>query len=651
MEQKLPFPRRLPAISGKLVIGVVIVALVAGGAFVYRDRTSGSGATLPYSTAPVQTGNVVNTVTSTGPISASSAVPLNFKSSGKVTAIDVKVGDAVKVGEVLAQMDTSDLTAQLNQAKAGVANAQAAYDKLAQGPLPTDIAVAQAGVTAADNALANAKKNLATAQAQIAASQASDQVAVQNAQQALADAQKTQAALPAVITQQIAQAKNSLYSAQLTRDATCGHGTGSACDAANATVNAQQSAVDQANASAQQQMAQQQASVDSAQSALNTANASLKNDQAKNQASLVTAQGSVSSAQDGVTTAQANLAKAEAPSTQADLDAAKAQIASQQAAVTLAQNNLNAATLTSPVDGTVTALNGAVGQWLSGGATSGSAVGAASGAGASSSSSSTSSDFIDITQLSGLQVTSQVNEADIATVKVGQPVTFTVDAYPGRTFTGKVAIIQPLGQNVQNVVSYTVTSSVNSTNASLLPGMTASVNIITAQAQNVLEVPVAALTYARTQLASQLAQRATSGGGAAAGQARASGSANASASAAPAAASAGAAPRAAGAAQAGARPGGAARFAAGAAGAGAVRFEQPGGPGVLYVLKNGQPSPARVQFGISDGRFVQVTSGLSQGEQIVTGGGPQASAVPAAQGAGRGGPPRGGGPVFIGGRG
>ncbi|MGH2365957.1 MAG: hypothetical protein ACRDHX_15070, partial [Chloroflexota bacterium] len=95
--------------------------------------------------------------------------------------------------------------------------------------------------------------------------------------------------------------------------------------------------------------------------------------------------------------------------------------------------------------------------------------------------------------------------------------------------------------------------------------------------------------------------------------------------------------------------GGPARFGAGgAAGAGAARFEQPGGPGVLYALKNGQPAPARVQFGISDGRFVQVTSGLTPGEQIVTGGGPQASSVPAAQGAGRGGPPRGGGTVFIG---
>jgi len=85
-------------------------------------------------------------------------------------------------------------------------------------------------------------------------------------------------------------------------------------------------------------------------------------------------------------------------------------------------------------------------------------------------------------------VTAQVNESDIGRVQIGQPINFTVDAYPNQTFSGKVAILQPLGQNVQNVVSYTVTSTIDQTNVQLLPGMTATVNIIINQVRDAIEV-------------------------------------------------------------------------------------------------------------------------------------------------------------------
>ena len=643
MEQKLPL-RRLPVIPGKVAAIILVAAVVIIGVGLYRYRLVTTELVAPYTTVKPSTSTITDAVTGTGPIAASNAVPLNFKSSGKISEIDVNVGDTVKAGQVLAKMDTSDLAIQLSQAQAGLASVQDAYNKLAQGPLATDIAVAQAAVNSASNQLTNARKNLVAAQTQIDANVSSDKTAIQNAQQALADAQRTQGALPAVITQQIAAAKNSLYSAQLTRDSTCSRGGGS-CDAANATVNASQSSLDQANAAANQQTVQQQATVNSTQSALNSATAALQNDQAKNQSSLVSAQTQVQTAQDSLSSAQANLAKAAAPSTQPDLDAAQAQIATQQAAVQLAQNNFDAAVLTSPFDGTVTALSGAVGQWLSGGATSGSAASSATGA-----STTASSSFISITQLTGLQVTSQVNEADVARVQVGQAVTFTVDAFPNRIFTGKVAIIQPLGQTLQNVVSYTVTSAIDPTTVTLLPGMTASESIIINQARNAIGVPLAALTYARGQGASQARTQASSqpsgagsafasgaprgsGGGFASGQPRGQGSAQgAQASGAPTAAGQGSQQ----AGQGGAAP--------------SPQFEQPGGPGVLYILQAGKLTPIQVAFGISDGRIVQVLSGLTADEQVVTGGGgtgaarsSTASASPKPGGPGGGIPGLGGG--------
>jgi len=651
MENRLPLPRPLPAITGKLAGGILAAALVVSGVAVYRYRAASAAGASAYTTTRVQRGAITDAVTGTGPIAASQAVPLNFKNSGKVSEIDVNVGDKVKAGRVLAKLDDSDLRAQLQQAQANLANAQSNLNKLTQGAAPADVAAAQASVDAASKALAtagdvaakdlataqqsaaDAAKNLQTVQAQIDAGTAADRVAVANAQQALADAQKTAQTLPAVIAQQIEQAKDKLFADQVADDAAVGRGAMTK-EARQAALDADQAAIDQANASAQQQLAQSRQTVNQAQATLNTAQATLQNDVAKFQNQLVSAQTqlntaksnlastqskgnqSVQSAASSLQTSQASYNQKVAPPTPADLDAANAQVAAQQAAVQLAQNNLDAAVLVAPTDGTVTTISGAVGQWLSGGATSGAAATSASGASSgSSSSSSNSSSFISLTSLSGLQVTAQINESDIGRIQTGQPITFTVDAFPNRTFTGKVAIIQPLGQNVSNVVSYTITSTIDQSDVQLLPGMTATVNVVINQVRDALEVPMAALTYARAQAAQQLAGNRSQAQAQTAQKPRASATSD-QAEGAPAASGAAQSQAGAGAAQAGQAgqgQGGQSR---------AGQFEQPGGPGVLYLMKDGKPSQVRVQFGPSDGRFVQVVSGVSEGDVVITGGGP-----------------------------
>jgi len=675
MENRLPLPRPLPAITGKLAAAILASALVVSGVAVYRYRAASSAAATSYTTTRVQRGTITDAVTGTGPISASQSVPLNFKNSGKVSEIDVNIGDKAKAGQVLAKLDETDLKTQLQQAQANLANSQAAFNKVTQGTLPTDVAAAQAAVDSANSQLASARKGLGTAQdiavkdtaasqqaladsqknlqsvqAQIDASTAADKVAVANAQKALADAQNTAQTLPAVLAQQIEQAKDKLYADQVADDAAVGRGSMS-IQARQAALDADQASIDQTNASAVQQLAQSKQTVNQAQATLNSAQATLQNDLAKFQGQLVTgqtsfnqaqtnlasaqakdaqtvqsAQAQVDSAASGVQTAQAAYNQKLAPPTQADIDASQAQVAAQQANVQLAQNNFDAAVLIAPTDGTVTAINGAVGQWLSGGALNGSAATSASGAGASSSSATTSSNFISLTSLSGLQVTAQVNESDIGRVQIGQPINFTVDAYPNQTFSGKVAILQPLGQNVQNVVSYTVTSTIDQTNAQLLPGMTATINIIINQVRDALEVPLSALTYARTQAAQQ----------AAANRGQGQAGANASAQAKPSGQGAqgqggGAQARPSGQAGQGQGAGGqGGQGSGGGQGAGggqsrAGSFEQPGGQGVLYLLKDGKSNVASVQFGPSDGRLVQVASGVNEGDVIITGGGPTVS--------------------------
>jgi HlyD family secretion protein len=89
-----------------------------------------------------------------------------------------------------------------------------------------------------------------------------------------------------------------------------------------------------------------------------------------------------------------------------------------------------------------------------------------------------------------------VSESDVGTAKLGEKATFTVEAYPGRTFTGHVAQVREAPITVQNVVTYDVVISVENDDLALLPGMTANTRIVTDERADVLRVPVKALRFA-----------------------------------------------------------------------------------------------------------------------------------------------------------
>ena len=94
-----------------------------------------------------------------------------------------------------------------------------------------------------------------------------------------------------------------------------------------------------------------------------------------------------------------------------------------------------------------------------------------------------------------MQVEASVDEADIGQVREGQPVRFTVDSYPGETFAATVRQIRKSATETQNVVSYLVILNVDNKDGKLLPGMTANVEIITGQKQNVTRVPTTTLRF------------------------------------------------------------------------------------------------------------------------------------------------------------
>ncbi len=103
--------------------------------------------------------------------------------------------------------------------------------------------------------------------------------------------------------------------------------------------------------------------------------------------------------------------------------------------------------------------------------------------------------FVIARNLSDMQVETSIDEADVGRVQVGQKGTFTVDAFPGRTFHGEVLQVRKAATVVSNVVTYTVIVSAANPDLTLLPGMTANVRIVTAQKDSVLKVANAALRF------------------------------------------------------------------------------------------------------------------------------------------------------------
>ena len=97
--------------------------------------------------------------------------------------------------------------------------------------------------------------------------------------------------------------------------------------------------------------------------------------------------------------------------------------------------------------------------------------------------------------LRDMQVEAAIDEADVGRLSPGLPATFTVDAFPRRSFTGEIVQIRKSPVNVQNVVSYTVVISARNSDLALLPGMTANVRIVVEQRESALKVPNAALRF------------------------------------------------------------------------------------------------------------------------------------------------------------
>jgi HlyD family secretion protein len=290
----------------------------------------------------------------------------------------------------------------------------------------------------------------------------------------------------------------------------------------------------------------------------------------------------------------------------AQLEQAEAQVQSDQATLKNAQVQLSYCTIFAPVDGVVISRNVDVGQTVA-------------------SSFNTPTLFVIANDLTKMQIDALVSEADIGGVATNQDVNFTVDAYPYRTFHGRVSQIRYGAVTNQNVINYDCVIGVDNSDLRLLPGMTANVSIITAQREGALRIPNAALRFrppetvaaeAKTNLAQMTAQAGRPGGdgGAGRGDFRPGGGPG------------GGGPGAAG--PGGFGPGGQRRGPGGdQAGAGRRPRAERQVTRTVYVLAKDdpkdpeavRPKPVQIKVGISDGINTELIEGLEENTQVVAG--------------------------------
>lgn len=221
-----------------------------------------------------------------------------------------------------------------------------------------------------------------------------------------------------------------------------------------------------------------EAAVEQAAAAVGTAKAQLSKDQAQLAYAKVTYDRNLALLNRNVVSQDATDNALNAyKQTEAQVALDQATISQRQAELKAARVNLDYTDIVSPVDGTVVSRSVAMGQTVT-------------------ANFQTPTLFLIATDLTKMQVEANVSEAEIGAVRDGQNATFTVEAFPNRTFSGKVTQIRLAPVSVQNVISYDVVIEADNRDLALKPGMTATAHIVTARRHDVLKIPEAALRFA-----------------------------------------------------------------------------------------------------------------------------------------------------------
>lgn len=449
-----------------IIIVVVVLVLLATGFFFVRQRqlAAQEPAFEILREGTVENGRITATVNATGSIEPEALVTLTFRSTGTIQQVNVDRGQNVRVGDVLATLDTEELQLSVQQAEDALRIQELTRQQRLNNELSSaTISSSQADIDAAAAQVSVAEANLAGAEAAVLQAQA---------QKAQLLAGSTAGAIAAAEAQ-VASAQAQQKSAQITYDRVLEcfdfkiPGTDEkqeVCPGLGTTEEQARYSLNNANVAltaAEAQLTDTKAGPRSAD--IQAANAAI----ASAQASVLAAQGNVAAAEANLARAQAAFERMQEPPTDDELAILDAQIASAQTNLNLAQLRLEQSMIVAPIDGTIANVAINAGEQASPGAPA-----------------------ITLVNETAFHINVNVDEIDIDQISVGQDVEVTLDALQDTVLTGIISEISPTSASAGGVVTYLVTINiVTDDGVTLRPGMSANASIVVEEIDDVLIVP------------------------------------------------------------------------------------------------------------------------------------------------------------------
>ncbi len=468
-----------------------------------------------YTTAKAAEQTIKQTVEVTGQVESADDIQLNFKNSGLVRAVNVKVGDKVKSGQLLAALRADNVGAQIADAQAAVDIAQSELDKLLAGASSADLNITQEEVNSAnlayqaaltdlvelestrDRELANLKAiainsiNEKVSVAQYALDVVEDAIIDSDADYYLYVFNQTTFSTAKV---NYAIAKNSLdnfyvvlgnnldLNSQEVLLATLDNldnVLNQTLVSVNTAFDTMLVTIENSNYTStvisgfKTSLNTQSTSLSSAISAVQTASANLRTKDLYYQNQIVSSNNSIQAAQKNLDLAKAKLAYKKEPPRDFQISAAQANVRRAQANLNRYYSELGDSMIKAPVDGTVTKVNVDPGEI-----------------------SSMTNFAISMIGVSNLQIEVDVPESDITKLAINDPVEITLDAFSStQKFAGVVSFIDPAATVINEVIYYKVKVSLNEQNELIKSGMTADLSILAEQKDKALVIPARAVVY------------------------------------------------------------------------------------------------------------------------------------------------------------
>ena len=459
-----------------IVIAITVVVLVSGGLLLWGQlakATKDEASSVPeIKTATVERGDIEVTIDATGTIEPLNIIEVSSKASGKILELTVEEGDYVEQDAVIARIETTYVSADLDQADADLRAAEA---RLEQSKINIELQKEQTAIQIkqAEEKLAETKKQIELLREQIRIEHITNRRQLSDAENSHTMAQLRYNLLTSETVREedkkraeasVVQAKANLELAereynrkqQLFEKKYISKSDLDAAETQRDSAKAQhESAVQQAELVKQpaspEELELSEAEIKRAGYAVDAANEQIEKEKSRD-LEIKIQEYRITQARDALSLAIAN--KKQIDLKEKDLESSNAQLKRSTSAFQLAQESYDDTVIRAPLSGTILERRVEEGQVI---------VSSFGGGGRGGSVSSEGQVLVTMADLKKVYVETEVDETDIGKVKVGQPVDITIEAYPDQPLQGEVLRIAPQGQVIQNVTTFKVIIEIKNT--------------------------------------------------------------------------------------------------------------------------------------------------------------------------------------------